>query len=168
VGDSRAWLGVISDTHGLLRPGALDALRGALHIIHAGDVGHPEILDRLRTIAPVTVVRGNIDRDEWAAPWPEHAVLTFAERSIYVLHDLNALEIDPVREGHAAVISGHSHAPRIDVRRGVLYLNPGSAGPKRFSLPITVARVWLEGAVLRAEIVDLTGQSHRRPAVRSP
>jgi len=132
-------LGLISDTHGLLRPEAVAALAGSDLIIHAGDVGAPEILDRLRAVAPVVVVRGNIDAGDWANGLPETAVVQAGAVSIFVLHDLNELKIDPSAEGYRMVVSGHSHKPSQAERDGVLYLNPGSAGPRRFKLPITVA-----------------------------
>ena len=121
-------IGVISDTHGLLRPEAIAALRGADHIIHAGDVGSPEILEQLAAIAPVTAVRGNIDKAAWSRKLPETEVLELGGISIYVLHDLAQLDLKPQAAGFAAVVSGHSHVPKQDVRDGVLYLNPGSAG----------------------------------------
>ena len=141
-------IGLISDTHGLLRPEALEALRGAETILHAGDVGRPEILDELRKIAPVVAVRGNIDTEKWAAALPETAILG----SIYVIHDVKQLTHTP--PGINIVVSGHSHRPGQQERGGVLYINPGSAGPRRFRLPITVARLYLEGR--RVEFVDLT------------
>jgi putative phosphoesterase len=150
-------IGVISDTHGLLRPSALRALAGADLIVHAGDVGGPEVLEALRALAPVVAVRGNNDRGAWAAALAETEVVESDGRSLYVLHDLKALDLDPRAAGFAAVIAGHSHQPRIDRRDGVLYLNPGSAGPRRFRLPIALA--WLDvGAVgVEAEIVRLDG-----------
>jgi len=149
-------VGVISDTHGLLRPEALQALRGSEHIIHAGDVGDPEILDQLRTIAPVTAVRGNIDKDAWARKLPDTAVLEIARVSIYVLHDLAQLDLKPEAAGFEVVISGHSHVPKQETRDGVLYFNPGSAGPRRFKLPITVGKLVIEKKKVRAEIIVLS------------
>jgi putative phosphoesterase len=145
-------IGVISDTHGLMRPEALRALAGSDLIIHAGDVGDPKILDALRTIAPVIAVSGNIDT---ASALPEFERIEQAGLSIYVLHDVNQLDFDPAAAGIQAVISGHSHKPSIRTAGGVLYLNPGSAGPRRFKLPITVARLHLSGKRLEAERVDL-------------
>ena len=148
-------LGVISDTHGLLRPEALDALRGSDLLIHAGDVGKPEILTRLREIAPVVAVRGNVDTAPWAEELPETQVLRVAGRNIYVLHDRARLVVDPVTVGYAAVVFGHSHKALVETRDGVLYLNPGGAGPRRFRLPITVARLRVSTALLEPEIVQL-------------
>ena len=148
-------IGVISDTHGLLRPEALAALQGSDHIIHAGDVGAPEILDRLRAIAPTVAVRGNVDTAPWAMALPLHDVLVVGEVHIYVTHGHHALGFEPATAGFAAVISGHSHTPTIEQRGGVLFLNPGSAGPRRFTLPVTLARLVVDGTTLRAEIVEL-------------
>src|SRR5260370_6483874 len=148
-------IGVISDTHGLLRPDALLALAGSSLIIHAGDVGDPEILEALRDIAPVVAVRGNIDTAEWAGTLPEFTRIEHDGASIYVLHDINQLNLDPVAAGLHAVISGHSHKPAIRTQDGVLYLNPGSAGPRRFTLPVTVARLHVNGNALEAERIDL-------------
>ena len=148
-------IGVISDTHGLMRPEALQALTDTQLIIHAGDVGDPGILDTLRTIAPVVAVRGNVDKGDWVSALPEYELIEEGEVSIYVLHDVNQLDLDPAAAGIHAVISGHSHKPSIRTDRGVLYLNPGSAGPRRFKLPITVARLHLSGKRLEAERIDL-------------
>jgi putative phosphoesterase len=148
-------IGVISDTHGLVRPQALRALAGADLIVHAGDVGSAEVLDALRAIAPVVAVRGNNDRGEWAAVLAETEVVETDGHSLYVLHDLKELDLDPRVAGFDAVIAGHSHQPRIDRRDGVLYLNPGSAGPRRFRLPIAIAWLAVEAAGLDAEIVHL-------------
>ena len=131
-------IGIISDTHGLLRPEAERALTGVEHIIHAGDIGRPEIIDALRRIAPVTAIRGNVDNGEWAREYPDTNLVRLAGKSIYVLHDLKTLQVDPAA-GIDVIISGHSHVPKIDTVGGVLYLKPGSAGPRRFKLPITVA-----------------------------
>ena len=136
-------VGLISDTHGLLRPEALAALAGSRHIIHAGDIGDPAILEALRGIAPVTAVRGNNDTGSWARKLRETETLELAERRIYVIHDLSLLDIDPAEEGFDVVVAGHSHRPREEMREGVLYVNPGSAGPRRFSLPIAVASLRL-------------------------
>ena len=146
---------MISDTHGLLRPEALSALEGCSLIIHAGDVGSPDILEQLRAIAPTTAVRGNVDTAAWAMSLPLTEVVHVADVHLYVLHDLAALDLDPKAAGFAAVISGHTHRPAADVRHGVLYLNPGSAGPRRFKLPITLARLEIAGARLSHEIVEL-------------
>ena len=131
-------LGILSDTHGLLRPQALNALRGVDHILHAGDVGDPAILDKLRGIAPVNAIRGNIDQHGPCARLPATEVAEFAGHTLYMLHDRNALDLDPVAAGFSAVLSGHSHKPVIEWRGDVLYFNPGSAGPRRFSLPISL------------------------------
>jgi putative phosphoesterase len=128
-------IGVISDTHGLLRPEAIEALRGAAHIIHAGDIGSPEILIELSAIAPLTAIRGNIDKGAWARKLPETEVLDVAGVSIYVLHNLEQLDLKPKAAGFSVVISGHSHVPKQETRDGVLYFNPGSAGPRRFKSP---------------------------------
>jgi uncharacterized protein len=149
-------IGVISDTHGLLRPEALDALRGSDCIIHAGDIGDPTIFDTLAALAPVTAVRGNVDRQKWALKIPKTNVLEIAGISIYVLHDLQQLDLKPESAGFAAVVSGHSHVPKQETKHGVLYFNPGSAGPRRFRLPVTVGRIVLHNAELRAVIIELS------------
>ena len=148
-------VGLISDTHGLLRPEALAALAGAELIVHAGDVGKPEILDALRAIAPVVAVRGNVDLGAWAKTLPKTAVAQAGDALVYVLHDLDELDLDPAAAGFAAVVSGHSHQPRSYRRAGVLYINPGSAGPRRFRLPVTVARLHANQPSWQVEIVDL-------------
>lgn len=148
-------VGVISDTHGLLRPQALAALDGSDTIIHGGDVGDAAILDRLSEIAPVFAVRGNTDRAAWAERLPQDQLVRIEHRLIYVLHDLGELELDPPTAGFDVVISGHTHRPLVERHEGVLYLNPGSAGPWRFRLPITLARLTLRTGELEAEIVDL-------------
>jgi uncharacterized protein len=149
------FIGVISDTHGLLRPHAVDALQGTEHIIHAGDVGDPAILEQLARIAPVTTVRGNVDRGAWAQKLPATHVLETAGVSIYVLHNLADLDLKPEAAGFAAVIYGHSHVPKQETKRGVLYFNPGSAGPKRFRLPVSVGRLIVVGGKVKAEIMEL-------------
>ena len=148
-------IGVISDTHGLLRPEVFEALRGSDHIIHAGDVGDPEILDRLRELAPVTAVRGNIDRGPWARHLPEHELLECKCLSFYVVHILADLDLKPEAAEIAAVIYGHSHVPKQETRNGVLYFNPGSAGPRRFKLPVSVGRLIVERGKVRGEIIPL-------------
>jgi uncharacterized protein len=148
-------IGVISDTHGLLRPEAVELLRDSEHIIHAGDIGSPKIIPALQRIAPVTAIRGNIDKEAWARQFPETAVVELAGLHIFVIHDLNALDLNPQAAGFAAVISGHSHQPKQDVKDGVLYFNPGSAGPRRFKLPVSVGRVEIAGGTLRGEILQL-------------
>ncbi len=148
-------IGVISDTHGLLRPEAAAALQGSDCIIHAGDVGDPEILARLREIAPVTAVRGNVDRGTWARALPETEVLETGGISIYILHILAELDLKPEAAGFSAVIYGHSHAPKMDTRNVVLYFNPGSAGPRRFRLPVTLGRLTVKNRAARGEIIEL-------------
>ncbi|MEQ8815724.1 MAG: metallophosphoesterase family protein [Thalassobaculum sp.] len=148
-------IGVISDTHGLLRPEAVQRLAGVDHIVHAGDIGRPEIVDGLARIAPVTAIRGNVDHGGWAAAYPETRTVDLGGRRIYLLHDLNALRIDPAAEEIDAVVSGHSHQPRIATVGGVLYLNPGSAGPRRFSLPVTLATLELSGDGMRPVLHEL-------------
>lgn len=145
-------IGVISDTHGLLRPQAVDALRGVEHIIHAGDVGKPSVLDPLRAIAPVTAIRGNVDMGDWL---PRTEVVEVGEALLYVLHNLDHLDLDPKAAEMDAVIYGHTHRPSIERRNGVLYLNPGSAGPRRFDLPVSVALLRVTGHQLDAELVTL-------------
>ncbi len=148
-------IGIISDTHGLLRPEALVALQGVDQIVHAGDVGRQEILSALREIAPLCVVRGNVDVEAWSSALPETETLIVGRTRIHVLHDLATLAVDPVAERIDVVIYGHSHQPTVERRGPVLYLNPGSAGPRRFSLPITVAMLTVEGRRLDAAIVPL-------------
>ena len=148
-------VGVISDTHGLLRPEAIEALRGSELIVHAGDVGKADVLDALRAIAPTVAVRGNVDTGDLAATLPETEVVEVGRTHLYVLHDLSQLDLDPRAAGFAAVIFGHSHRPTAETRDGVLYLNPGSAGPRRFSLPVAVARLLVAGERLSHEIVEL-------------
>jgi len=148
-------VGVISDTHGLLRPQAVEALRGADLILHGGDVGRIEVLDQLRAIAPTTAVRGNVDTAIWATALRLTEVVAAGGLQFYMLHDRAALDLDPAAAGFAAVVSGHTHRPGAEVRAGVLYLNPGSAGPRRFALPVTVARLTIDGGRLSHEIVAL-------------
>lgn len=150
-------IGVISDTHGLLRPEAFEALRGSQYIVHAGDVGDPAILVELETIAPVTAVRGNVDHGNWTKKLPETNVLEVDGVSIYVLHEIDRLDLKPEASGFAAVIYGHSHVPKQEMKNGVLYFNPGSAGPKRFSLPISLGRLIIENGKLKAELLELQG-----------
>jgi len=148
-------IGVISDTHGRLRPEAIKALRGSDHIIHAGDIGHPEILNRLSEIAPVTAVRGNVDHGAWAKKIPAINVLEAGGVSIYVLHILQELDLKPEAAGFAVVVSGHSHAPSREVKNGVLYFNPGSAGPRRFDLPVSMGRLIVRDGRVKGKIVEL-------------
>ena len=148
-------VGVISDTHGLLRPEAIAALQGSDYLIHAGDIGNPEILEQLTTIARVTVVRGNIDREPWARKLPQTDLLEAGSISIYVLHNLADLDLKPETAGFAAVVSGHSHVPKQETSNGVLYFNPGSAGPRRFKLPVTLGKLVIERGVVRGEIIKI-------------
>ena len=149
------FIGVISDTHGLLRPDAVVALDGSERIIHAGDVGAPEILDELASIAPVTAVRGNVDKGVWARRLAESEVVEVGKISIYILHDLARLDLKPEAAGFGVVVYGHSHVPKQEIRNGALYFNPGSAGPRRFKLPVTVGRLVVSNDEVRAEIVPL-------------
>jgi putative phosphoesterase len=148
-------VGVISDTHGLLRPEALKELHGAEHILHAGDLGAPHILDALRVIAPVTAIRGNVDERGPCRHLPPSEFVQLGGHSIYMLHDVQTLDLNPGAAKASAVVFGHSHQPLIELRRGVLFLNPGSAGPRRFKLPVTVAWMQIEPAGLNARIVHL-------------
>jgi uncharacterized protein len=149
------FIGVISDTHGLLRPEAVNALHDSDYIIHAGDIGDSGILDRLNEIAPVTAVRGNVDHEPWAQNIKQTNVLEVKGVSLYVLHILDELDLKPEAAGFAAVVYGHSHVPKLEKKNGVLFFNPGSAGPKRFGLPVTVGRLRVLGKKLEAEIVQL-------------
>lgn len=149
-------IGLISDTHGLLRPQALRALEGSDLIIHAGDVGDPEILKTLKTLAPVFAVRGNVDTEPWAMAIPETEVIEMDRATIYVLHDVHALDLDPAAAGFQIIVSGHSHKPARTERDGVLFLNPGSAGPRRFDLPVTIARLDMSHKPWRVDFIDLT------------
>lgn len=148
-------IGVISDTHGLLRPEALKALQGAEHILHAGDVGDPAILAALRAIAPITAIRGNIDEGGPCSQLPPTGLVELGGHSIYMLHDVKKLDLNPEAAGIAAIVFGHSHKPLVEWRRGVLFLNPGSAGPRRFELPVTVAWLNIEADKLSSRIVHL-------------
>ena len=141
----------------MLRPEAVRALRRSEHIIHAGDVGEPEILDGLRAIAPLTAIRGNVDKASWARKLPETEAVELAGVSLYVLHDLAQLDLKPASSGFRVVISGHSHVPKQETLEGVLYFNPGSAGPRRFNLPVTVGRLVVERGEVRAEIITIVG-----------
>jgi len=148
-------IGVISDTHGLLRPQAVEALRSSALIIHAGDVGRPEILDELRRIAPVIAVRGNVDRDAWAESLPLSEIVEHDDVRLYVLHILEDLDLDPPTAGFHAVITGHTHRPKMETKEGVLYFNPGSAGPRRFDLPVSLGRISINDGRLVGELVYL-------------
>jgi uncharacterized protein len=149
-------IGVISDTHGLLRPEAVEALRGSDLIIHAGDIGSEEVLEKLREIAPVVAVRGNNDSGPWTESLADIEVVHANSFRVYVLHDLNQLSIDPRAGGVSVVIAGHSHKPMIEQRDDVLFLNPGSAGPRRFTLPVAVAQLRVDTWPIQAEIIELT------------
>lgn len=148
-------VGLISDTHGLLRPQAVAALQGSDFIVHGGDIGDAGILDALAAIAPLTVVRGNNDREAWAGAIPETAFLKVGDVHVYAIHDLSQIDIDPAGAGVRVVVSGHSHQPKVEARGGVLYVNPGSAGPRRFKLPIAVAELIVDGDAVSARIVEL-------------
>jgi putative phosphoesterase len=155
-------LGLISDTHGLLRPEAMEFLRGSDFIIHAGDIGDSGVLTELSAIAPVTAVRGNNDNGPWAHSIPETEVLRVDEVSVYVLHNLAELDTQPAVAGFQVVVSGHSHRPSVERRGGVLYVNPGSAGPRRFKLPVSVAELEIAGALVKARLIELKIKSGRR------
>lgn len=148
-------IGVISDTHGLLRPEALAALRGSDYIIHAGDIGDPAILKELAKIAPVTAIRGNVDRDAWAKKVPATNVLQVDDLSIYVLHNLNQLDLKPEAAGVGVVVYGHSHVAKQELKNGVLYFNPGSAGPRRFRLPVSVGRLTVVDGKVSGLIIEI-------------
>jgi uncharacterized protein len=148
--------GLIADTHGLMRPEALTALDGVDMIIHAGDIGAPGVIEALHAIAPVVAVRGNNDQGEWAQTFPETEVIEVGDITLYVLHDVKTLDLDPGAAGFHVVISGHSHQPSIANRQGVLFVNPGSAGPRRFKLPVSVAHLMVRGGTVEAQLVKLT------------
>ena len=148
-------VGLISDTHGLLRPEAVTFLRGSDHIIHAGDIGDATVLRQLNVLAPVTAVRGNNDGGSWAEAIPASQVLQVDNVFMYVLHDLAELDLDPGAAGFQVVVSGHSHQPLVETRDGVLYVNPGSSGPRRFKLPVAVAELDIAGHSVRARVVEL-------------
>ncbi|MDB5033931.1 MAG: putative phosphoesterase2C [Chlorobi bacterium] len=149
------WIGVVSDTHGLMRREALDALAGSALILHAGDIGKPSVLEELREMAPVVAIRGNVDRGVWANSLPEHEWVDFQGIIMHMLHDIAGLSIASVATSARVVISGHSHQPSIAERDGILFLNPGSAGPRRFSLPVTIARLWVVEEVINAGLIYL-------------
>jgi uncharacterized protein len=148
-------IGLISDTHGLIRPEALQALRGSDIILHAGDVGRPDVLGHLMAVAPVVAVRGNVDGGPWAASLAHTENLSFGGHTLHMLHVLGDLGVDPVAAGISAVISGHTHQPVIEDKDGVLYINPGSAGPRRFRLPVTIGRILVDDGALKPEIIEL-------------
>ena len=154
-------IGLISDTHGLVRPKALAALRGVSLILHAGDVGSSQVLEALKGLAPVVAVRGNNDKGEWAQKLRDREVVAVGAVNIYLLHNVKEIDLSPAATGFQVVVSGHSHKPSVQERQGVLYVNPGSAGPRRFSLPVSVARLRVKGETVIAELVEL---SARRPA----
>lgn len=151
-------VGLISDTHGLLRPEAKAFLQGSDYIVHGGDIGHPGILEELTRLAPVTAVRGNNDRGLWAEPLRETEFLQVDEVFVYAIHDLARLDIEPIAAGVRVVVFGHSHQPLVEERGGVLYVNPGSSGPRRFRLPIGVGELLITGCSVSARIVDLAGR----------
>jgi hypothetical protein len=161
-------IGLISDTHGLLRPEASAFLRGCAHIVHAGDVGHRKVLDELSAIAPTTAVRGNNDQGAWAAALPETTRLQLGKVSVYVIHDLSGLGLDPKVEGVDVVVSGHSHRPLVREHDGVLYINPGSAGPRRFKLPIAVGELMIANRSVSPRIVELANITRAPERGRSP
>jgi putative phosphoesterase len=160
--NSQMIVGVISDTHGLLRPEAVELLRGSEHIIHAGDIGAPEIIPELEKIAPVTAIRGNVDTQAWACRFVETEVVELGGVFLYVIHDANAIDLNPKAAGFAAVISGHSHKPKQEMRDDVLYFNPGSAGPRRFRLPISVGRLVIADGKVSAEISEISLAANER------
>jgi len=149
------FVGVISDTHGLLRPEAVAALRGSDYIIHAGDIGDASILKTLAEVAPVTAIRGNVDREAWARKIFSTNVLEAGGISIYVLHNIQELDLEPEAAGFGVVVYGHSHVPKQETKNGVLYFNPGSAGPRRFRLPVTMGRLKIQGGRVSGEIVEI-------------
>ena len=153
--DTSILVGVISDTHGLLRPEAVEALRGSQHIIHAGDVGDPAILEQLTEIAPLTAIRGNVDKGSWARKLSGTEVVEIGGASIYVLHDISKLDLKPETAGFGVVVYGHSHMPKQEMRDGVLYFNPGSAGARRFNLPVTVGKLTVVNGEVRGEIIPI-------------
>jgi putative phosphoesterase len=148
-------IGIISDTHGLLRPEAIKHLAGTDHIIHAGDIGAPEVIEELRRIAPTTAIRGNIDTGDLAKDYPDAELVELAGRAFYVLHNLKEIKLDPAASGINVIICGHSHRPKIETKNGVLYINPGSAGPRRFKLPIAVATLEFSDRALLPQILEI-------------
>lgn len=148
-------IGLISDTHGLIRPEALESLNGVDLIIHAGDIGKPEVIAALKAIAPVLAIKGNNDIGNWARPLPDTKLVKSGDTQLYVIHNVKDLDCDPVGRGYQAVVSGHSHKPSVATRDGVLFVNPGSAGPRRFKLPIAVGKLFIQNRRLTAEIIEL-------------
>ena len=155
INNTEKVIGVISDTHGLVRPEAIEALDGVDMILHAGDIGDPNVLETLKLIAPVIAVRGNNDKGEWAESLPDWEVVEFGDASIYMLHDLNEMDISPTATEFQVIVSGHSHMPKVEEKRGVLYVNPGSAGPRRFKLPVSVARLSIIESRVDASLITL-------------
>ena len=149
-------IGIISDTHGLVRPQALEALKGVDMILHAGDIGSQDVLNTLNEVAPVVAVRGNNDKADWAHSLPDWEVVEVGNVSIYILHDVKEIDISPSGAGFQVVVSGHSHKPSVEEQRGVLYINPGSAGPRRFTLPVSVAHLHVVGEKVQAKIIELS------------
>jgi putative phosphoesterase len=149
-------IGIISDTHGLLRPEAIKHLAGSEHIVHAGDIGAPEVIEGLRKIAPTTAIRGNIDTGEWAIDYPDTKLVVLGGRTLYVMHNLKEMKLDPTASGIEVIISGHSHRPQIETKDGILYVNPGSAGPRRFKLPVALAILELSDRAILPRIVEIT------------
>jgi len=147
-------IGIISDTHGLLRPEAIEQLAGSDHIIHASDIGAPQVIERLREIAPTTAVRGNIDVG-WAKDYPDTQLVVLGGWAVYVLHNLNEIDVDPAASGINVVVSGHSHRPKIETKAGVLYVNPGIAGPRRFKLPIALALLTISDRTIVPQIFEI-------------
>jgi uncharacterized protein len=160
-GSNKTIIGVISDTHGLLRPEVSKAFKGVNLILHAGDIGSPEVLEGLRMVAPVIAVRGNNDTGEWAREIPEVQRVQAEDVSIYMLHDVKEMPCKPSSQSLDVVVSGHSHRPSVDRRDGVLFLNPGSAGPRRFRLPISAARLIIQGAAVHAELIELPASAQK-------
>jgi uncharacterized protein len=148
-------IGIISDTHGLLRPEAIKQLAGADHIVHAGDIGASEVIEGLRRIAPTTAIRGNIDAGEWAKNYADTECIVLGGRALYVLHNLKEIQLDPAASEFDVVVSGHSHRPKIETKNGVLYVNPGSAGPRRFKLPIAIAILTLSDRAILPRILEI-------------
>ncbi len=161
---ARKLIGVISDTHGLVRPEALETLASVDLILHAGDIGNKEVLEALNKIAPVIAVRGNNDKGEWAQSLADWEVVQIGAVSIYMLHDLKEIDITPTADAFQVVVSGHSHKPAVEERRGVIYLNPGSAGPRRFTLPVSLAHLHIVDNKVHANIIELSVQGLRRPS----
>jgi putative phosphoesterase len=155
TGNRKQIVGLISDTHGLIRPEALDALEGVDLIVHAGDIGKPEVLKALEAVAPVAAIRGNNDTGVWAKRLPKTKLLNVADTKLYIIHSVKELACDPVARGFQVIISGHSHKPSISTRDGVLFVNPGSAGPRRFKLPIAVGKLFVRGKNIKAEFIEL-------------